>query len=322
MRWTKGDLDDLLFVLYIIGVMAFVAWLTFGTRPSYGFPELSRHGYVSCATCHYSSSGGGLLNVYGVVQSDELLVANSLGRTPNESPVSLGAKLRVIQTQTETEKVFRRQFILMQSDIEAAVTLGRFTAVGTLGANHSDPFSRRHYVLGKLSESVALRAGKFLPLFGLGLPDHNLEIRRGFGPESERYAGELSFSYDGGYSVVSAFGGGGIARQAFQLDGIQFGASLFVRSGWEGGPFVILWPTPWMFFMGEGVLSNDRSRAYWRLNFEVSRGIILYLANERGKNSFSGVGIQLFPVSGVELRGELDSFAGGYTAWVMGNFWL
>lgn len=307
--------------LFWLGLPFLVLLMLWGNR-ALALPELSRKGYVSCATCHYSPSGSGLLTAYGSVQADELLAAYPLRRPPNESGVSLGAQLRVLQIQTETEKVFRRQFVLMQSDIEASFTHKSLTLVGALGANHSDPFSRRHYALTKISESVSIRAGKFLPLFGLGLPDHNLEIRRGFGPEQERYAAEASFAYSGGSTVVSAFNGGGILRQAVQFDNFQLGASLFVRSGWEGGPFVILWPTDWLFFMGEGVLSNDRSRAYWRLNFELSRGIILYLANERGKNSFSGVGIQLFPVSGVELRGEVDSFAGGYTAWVMGNFWL
>ena len=51
------------------------------------FPELIRHGYVNCLTCHVSPSGGGALNDYGRTFSGEGL---STWTSKNEESVLEG----------------------------------------------------------------------------------------------------------------------------------------------------------------------------------------------------------------------------------------
>ena len=43
------------------------------SRPSHAFPEMVRHGYANCITCHISPDGGGVLTAYGRSLSREVL---------------------------------------------------------------------------------------------------------------------------------------------------------------------------------------------------------------------------------------------------------
>ena len=54
------------FVLLFIFGMGFAA-------PAWAFPEMIRHGYTSCMTCHVSPNGGGLMTPYGRSMSKEIL---------------------------------------------------------------------------------------------------------------------------------------------------------------------------------------------------------------------------------------------------------
>src|SRR5665213_92015 len=47
------------------------------------FPEMIRHGYVNCTSCHVSPSGGGVLTQYGRQLSGDLL---SMAATEKETP--------------------------------------------------------------------------------------------------------------------------------------------------------------------------------------------------------------------------------------------
>lgn len=306
-------------------VPMFLLCLIFSCRSVVAFPEMVRHGYPQCITCHYSPSGGGLLTPYGKVQGDELLATWSLGAEPSLSPVSLGAQLRVLQLQSDSKKAFRQAFILMQSDAEGAATVGPITAVGTVGADgNGAPFSRRHYAIGKISDSLHLRLGKFIPFFGLGLPDHNLSIRQHFGPGDERYALEMGVTYEKGSTVATYSKGEGIVRQSFNVGTGQIGFGLRgTGQVFEGGAFA-LWPLPYDFlFLAEAIFAERAHRGYGRIQYQVTRGLAAYLHSDANLARLSGgLGLQFVPINGVEVRAEMNKTDTGCLAFFMGNLWL
>jgi hypothetical protein len=182
-------------------IFLFLTLITLGTifdgAKSFAFPDLIRHGYFSCASCHVSPSGGGLLSSYGKSLSSELLSTWG-GKAKGddsaaESPEAegdwwlVGGDLRSVQIYSEDSLQKTAKYIPMQADIEAAVVdVGNFSVVGSVGLERkkaSDDslnkfFSRRHYVLWRNDQGYTLRGGRFYHAFGLGMPDHIIATRQ------------------------------------------------------------------------------------------------------------------------------------------------
>ena len=160
-------------------------------RIALAFPELVRHGYPNCATCHYSPTGGGVLTEYGRALSKEIV---SRWGAENEEQafyfykfrkrLALGGDLRALWVEKKTGRETKSLWVPMQADVEAAAESGRFTLVLSAGARpptapEAGPlFSRRHYLSYKFSETLTLRGGRFYPAFGIMLPDHAALIRK------------------------------------------------------------------------------------------------------------------------------------------------
>jgi hypothetical protein len=164
---------------------------------SFGFPELIRHGYGNCISCHVSPNGGGLVTPYGRALSEEVL---SSWHQENESKLAwglvtppewlnVGGDFRAVQTRLDTPTVKMGKFVIMQADAEAAATVGEFIVLATLGKSNNpeapkfiDNFlSRRHFVLYHPKEELYFRAGKFQKAFGINIPEHNISTKQGLG---------------------------------------------------------------------------------------------------------------------------------------------
>lgn len=291
----------------------------------FGVPEMVRHGYPNCVTCHFSPSGGGLLRDYGRVQASEILSAFKGREVQEDGPVSLGAQFRGLQLLEKTKRGTFSRPILMQADAEMAlqkqVAGVRAFAVGTMGDFYGQTISRRHYA-GIAYEGFSLRAGKFLPFFGLALPDHFLSIRDGIGLGlgDEATSIELGATYELGSSFVTWSGGSGYARQAFNWGANQAGFS--VRTDGTLGPFLVASLTPRVYLMAEILRDPKELRGYARLSWEPIRGLVVYVARQHWKDSFSSAGIDFFPLQGVETRFEGALKPGGWTAWAMVNLYI
>ncbi|MFM8314271.1 MAG: hypothetical protein ACKOA8_08310, partial [Deltaproteobacteria bacterium] len=110
-------------------------FLAFVSQVVFPFPEMIRHGYSNCITCHVSPNGGGLVTPYGRALSQEVL---STWHRENESDflwglvpypewLNLGGDFRYVQTHLDTPDTKTGRFIVMQADIEAAASLGKFS---------------------------------------------------------------------------------------------------------------------------------------------------------------------------------------------------
>src|SRR5436190_6515955 len=88
------------------------------------FPEMIRHGYVNCTTCHVSPSGGGTLTEYGRELSKEVLstwskegeanMAYGLVKPPEW--LLFGGDYRSVYVYRDTPLYRDGRYILMQTD--------------------------------------------------------------------------------------------------------------------------------------------------------------------------------------------------------------
>jgi hypothetical protein len=255
------------------------------------FPEMVRHGYVNCNTCHINVNGGGILTPYGRGLSGELLSTD--GSEPEgqfiygllKSPdwLHLGGDFRLAQTYRDTTTFREARFIFMQADVEGAITAGGLTADASVGRQElpgSPTFvdmviSRRHYLAYHLTDSVSVQGGKFLFPYGLNLPDHVVSVKRGFGWDQGSETYNLQAAWTGEHAdafVAGVFGrpdnpdlnreqGVSLRSSIVLQDTHKVGLSYFFGANktWNrhvAGPYAILGFTPHFTVLAEVDLEN------------------------------------------------------------------
>jgi hypothetical protein len=314
---------------------------------AFAFPELVRHGYQRCDVCHASPDGGGTLTPYGRALSKEVL---STWGTERETEfaygavrlpewLALGGDVRFAQVHLDNAAAVVGRSILMQADLEGAVTHGKLTFNGTLGFQKY-VLSRRHFLLYKPSDRWSFRAGRFFKAFGVRVPDHILEVRRGLGwdYETETYNAEAAYFPEGGEIFLTGQLGrpdrpslneekGAALRMALNLgDRYKAGLSYFygTRTGQSrhvGGPYAILGLDPHVYLMGEidfqsqtvgTAAASNGSATYLRFGYEVTQGLTPYVTHEYSQLDFKNAdtrrvlytaGLQWFPRPHFEFIG-------------------
>ncbi|MBX9767413.1 MAG: hypothetical protein K2X47_09095 [Bdellovibrionales bacterium] len=164
---------------------------------AFSFPEMIRHGYVNCTSCHVSPTGGGILTQYGRELSKELLstwgaegeqqfLNGALKGRPEW--LNFGGDFRNLILYRETPAAKEGRVIQMQADLETAVSVSKFLIVSTFGYREPVPndqknterfISRRHYVNYRPTEELSFRVGRFSPAFGINTQDHAIVTKRG-----------------------------------------------------------------------------------------------------------------------------------------------
>lgn len=151
------------------------------------FPELIRHGYNSCVTCHLSPTGGGVLTEYGRALSSEVL---STWGSENETKPFWGAipgadieglllsgDYRSVQTFNENENTKSGKFIWMQASLGLAYRKGDWAGAVSFGQVYGNGYWRAYgndyYLSYGVTELQTLRAGLFAPQFGIVTSNHN-----------------------------------------------------------------------------------------------------------------------------------------------------
>ncbi|MFZ3230734.1 MAG: hypothetical protein WA160_11060 [Pseudobdellovibrio sp.] len=164
----------------------------FFNSAAFAYPEMIRQHYVNCSACHVSQGGGGVLNAYGRTISYDLL--STWGKEAESRPfyaidpekmgswLNVGGDLRGVQLHQENSQVKAGRYIWMQATIEAAVTVGPVTGMLSFGdvnqGNQSfKPNSTKYYVSYQASDELSVRGGKFIPLYGLQIPQHQFNIK-------------------------------------------------------------------------------------------------------------------------------------------------
>ncbi len=306
-----------------------ILFLTLGIR-ALGFPEMIRYGSPNCITCHVSPNGGGLITTYGRALSQEVLNTWAkeneslfLGAAiPLPEALNIGGDFRVVQTWLDTPTFRSGKWIVMQADIEAAVTVGDFTVLATMGKSHdSEPpkfidffMSRRHFVIYHPKEELYIRAGRFQKAFGINLPDHIVSTKKGLGWNygTETYNIEASWIDNKKDLFITGILGRPDKADLNQEKGVAFrgghnvegthkvGLSYFYGENRSSnrhlfGPYAILGFRKDLFLLAEVDLQNNRPHAlsskwgwanYSKLDYEILQGFHIYFAQDLIKTDF------------------------------------
>lgn len=203
--------------LRLLSWIGLVVALLLSTRTASAYPWMIRHGYQGCVPCHADPSGSGLLTEYGRAMGENVLRTRYGKPPPDEmSPVGrflfgvptpdwllLGGSVRnAYQLSKPAGSGWSKQFLQMEADVRAQVTVSRFRASGTLGYMHKGALtanvtshqvcdaggtcspehnlsSREHWVGVDLGEDkqYLLRAGRMNIPFGIRNDEHELFTR-------------------------------------------------------------------------------------------------------------------------------------------------
>jgi hypothetical protein len=294
---------------------------------AFAFPELARHGYVNCTSCHVSPSGGGVLTPYGRQLSKDLLSTWSRESEPEfaygfvKTPewLNIGGDGRAIEIYRNTPQVEAYRLLLMQADAEASATIGKFTADVRFGEymNFDSPQSRQFYVNYRPREELSIRVGKFQTAFGLMEPDHRTPIRHGLGWDegTESYNVEAAWLAENfNVYLTGDFGpldskiipdankekGAALRIGVPFKDSYQAGVSYFHGKSDSAtrdvaGPFGILGFTHKLFLLTEADLQNVYNGsanktgvlAWNKLDYEIIQGLHGYAIYELSQSDFS-----------------------------------
>lgn len=179
---------------WIVSTILIQSLLVLFPKKAHAYPELIRHGYTNCTSCHVSPTGGGVLTPYGRQLSKEILSTwgsdsetrfMDLIATPEN--LNLGGDIRGAQIYQNSPTLINATFVNMQEDFEAAYTYKKLTFDASIGYNNlglpqsalDRVISRRHYALVQLDEQTSVRAGKFNYAYGINTSDHQLLIKSG-----------------------------------------------------------------------------------------------------------------------------------------------
>lgn len=191
---------------------------------------LSRQ-YSRCTNCHYSPTGGGLLTPYGRSLSREEL--STFGRSRDSSspgreqeflfgalgdalgPVGVGIDLRPSHLDIEAPGFSTTRNLLMNAELTAAMQHGSWTFYGSVGRQPrgNDPrvASFEHWISYKTQRGLGVRAGRFIPAYGVKLADHTSFTRASLGLDNDRQVYGLELSFTGARHLVQMSAGPGFA---------------------------------------------------------------------------------------------------------------
>lgn len=236
------------------------------------YPQYMARGEFNCMDCHYSPTGGGLVNQWGRQSRPVALGPNDfMGADPDDwwghddasiSPgdssewsFDVGGDARLLQVFGTTPAT-----IPMLLEVGGVVSHGSFQAYGSVAARQGTPgqpvlaHSREHWLLYALSDDWFARAGRFVVPFGLRTPDHTQYVREDFGLAQwgQTYGLELDWVRDDATFSAAAFLGdlihdaaelqqrGAVARGTYVFDNkLEVGLSGLwstndAREGWAG----------------------------------------------------------------------------------------
>lgn len=309
--------------------------LLLSAAPAFALPEVVRYGQFSCVTCHVSPGGGGMMTPYGREFSAEKLSTWSYeneqealhGLLPSMETFLVGGDARWVKLKTKTGDTSFEKFWRMQTDVEAGLHVGPLWLSGMMGTKPAgpmdDPKDKGHLVhrgysarVDLLDDRVLLRAGLFMPKFGLMSADHTLFVRSvpGLTPDSEQTQAEVMIQgdvfevslaslmvnkmYDREYKTKSGFNAGisvfvagrnRLSLNALSTKRVSGNTDILMKAYGTSG-VVTLSRVVYAMFELDRVDNSTKSSGttsgtsalvnYFSLNAEVVKGIIPYLRYE------------------------------------------
>ena len=165
--------------LHSLLVLSSLAW----AGKSFAYETMIRHRYANCITCHYSATGGGLLNAYGKVIANEMSTFKTK-KTSKQRRWEHGVQARLSHFKASD----RDRTFPMQLDYLTAFQGKKVTFEGVLAKTPTDNLSekpdfadqfllRKALLTYRYSDRLYFQMGRDHLDIGLNLVDHTLFIR-------------------------------------------------------------------------------------------------------------------------------------------------
>lgn len=315
----------------------------FISRSAYGYPQMIREGYSNCVSCHRSPSGGGVLTPYGRSISEQVSTyakdgeGNFLYGPELPEWLELGGDIRWINFTSKSALAEHSNIMWMQSELEAAVSpIPKLWIVATIGRYEegSKYEYRSNYLLLNISNEFSMRFGKFLPAYGLNIPDHRAFINAE--KNAEVYAAEARYT-----SQFISLTATGIGKRKFYLEGTDTegyktterlepaaSASFYISQLKVGSYFR---KTERGAFLSAGLLGayllcqltneNGNKIYYSELGYQILNGLDIFAKYQAKPNTQSySTGLNWFPRPHWQLLVEVERSvtAGLYTDSLLG----
>jgi len=173
--------------------------LLISSKEAHSFPSNIRFGYPTCAACHVSPTGGGVLTPYGRSTLGEVMTSWAYdgeegvlyGLFKTSKRLDVGGDARWLQIDD--------QGFFMQRELEASLNIKRqyyLVASGGVYGPLDEQDSRRYYVMFTDQKSVWFKAGRFFPAYGIMSNEHYMLYRKRFFNEG-RETWNAEFIYRG-----------------------------------------------------------------------------------------------------------------------------
>ncbi len=228
INWNAKMISKSLIAIKII--LLFYSFLII--EQTFAYPEMVRHGYLSCNGCHSSTGGGDYLSDYGRSIHEELISAQQVfvnfqknenrdSDIDNESKLAgifigelrfqYGFKARLLQSFLENSQISKARFMIMQLQGDALLSysdkIDLFYSLGRQEPKIPDATFKDYIYTpqawiqykNQITEEFgfSIRSGKYIPNYGVNFAEHVFLVRSalGFGPGQESNNLELSGQY-------------------------------------------------------------------------------------------------------------------------------
>ncbi|MDB4954973.1 MAG: hypothetical protein JWO36_2542 [Myxococcales bacterium] len=174
----------------LFGLAATLAAIAFPVR-ALAYPQFQLSKDQTCASCHVSPAGGGLLGENGLAVAEQMSTYGGApeaahGKLVGPTWLLVGADFRAGAGLIENTGSHPNAFP-MQAEGAAFARHDAWSVYATLGVQQGhNPATylelREHFVMWQqspgASEGLYVRAGRFMPVFGLRLAEHNAYTRQ------------------------------------------------------------------------------------------------------------------------------------------------
>jgi hypothetical protein len=185
---------SLIFIFSILASLV-VATLVVFSGTAHAYPQFQMSRDQTCSGCHISPAGGGLLNENGLATAEGISQFGTApeffyGKVPTPSWLTLGGDFRGASGYVQSPEKLLASFP-MQIEVNGYAALGmglslyatggaRSAEVGNEGSTHA--WSREHYLMWQQkpgeTSGLYVRAGRFMPVFGLRFAEHPVYVRK------------------------------------------------------------------------------------------------------------------------------------------------
>jgi hypothetical protein len=179
----------------VVAVAAVAATLAVTRGTARAYPQFQMSRDQTCSGCHLSPAGGGLLTENGLVAAEGISQWGTApeffyNKIPTPSWLVLGGDLRGASGYIQAPEKLLASFP-MQAELSGRATFGAgFSLSADVGARDSEfgkesttfAWSREHYLTWQQkpgeTSGLFVRAGRFMPVFGLRVAEHPTYIRK------------------------------------------------------------------------------------------------------------------------------------------------